>query len=118
MTRLAATSPCENLTNEKPEEAPEPRAPRGTLPREKLGALGVARLTDAELITLLLGSGVEGRSAVRMGRLLARRRPSELPHGRSGAGSRSRASGLRGQRRYAPHSSWADAHSSDRPQAL
>lgn len=86
MTRLAVNaSPCENLTDDATDEPPEAPLARGTMPREKLGALGVARLTDAELITLLLGSGVEGRSAVRMGRLLARRRPSELaawPFGR------------------------------------
>jgi DNA repair protein RadC len=46
-------------------------------PREKLRQLGAARLSDAELYALLLGSGVAGRSAVRMGRALARHTPAE-----------------------------------------
>lgn len=52
-----------------------PRAPR---PREKLRTLGVAALADAELLALVLGSGVAGRSALRTARWLARRPPAEL----------------------------------------
>ena len=47
-------------------------------PREKLSAWGPTRLADAELLALVLGSGTPGRSALAVGRGLARRRPSEL----------------------------------------
>jgi len=47
-------------------------------PREKLQSGGPGSLTDAELLALVLGSGTAGRSAKRLGRLLARRRPAEL----------------------------------------
>ena len=47
-------------------------------PREKLREVGAAALTDAELYTLVLGSGVAGRSAQRMGRALARHVPADL----------------------------------------
>jgi DNA repair protein RadC len=47
-------------------------------PRERLRAHGPASLSDAELLALVLGSGTVGRSAVRIGRALARRAPSEL----------------------------------------
>ncbi|MGH8126356.1 MAG: RadC family protein [Rhodanobacteraceae bacterium] len=47
--------------------------PQGERPREKLLSQGAAALTPAELLAILLGSGVRGRSAVDMGRdLLAR----------------------------------------------
>lgn len=65
-------------------EAPAPRAhPRDATarplrPREKLRDRGPGALADAELFALLLGSGVAGRSAVRTGRMLARRSPHEL----------------------------------------
>ena len=60
-----------------PTEGPEP--PRGALrPRERLREQGVGALSDAELLALVLGSGVPGRSATRVGRHLARRHPSEL----------------------------------------
>jgi DNA repair protein RadC len=53
--------------------------PRGALrPRERLREQGVVALSDAELLALVLGSGVPGRSASRVGRQLARRHPSEL----------------------------------------
>jgi DNA repair protein RadC len=52
--------------------------PRGGLPRERLRAYGVAALTDAELLALIVGSGTPGRSAIVVGRSLARRRPREL----------------------------------------
>jgi DNA repair protein RadC len=47
-------------------------------PREKLGARGAGALSDAELLALVLGSGSARRSALRIGRTLARRRPAEL----------------------------------------
>ena len=53
------------------------RAP-GRRPREKLASAGAAALTDAELLALVLKSGVPGRSALRTGRRLARRPPREL----------------------------------------
>jgi len=51
---------------------PEPR------PREKLRRGGTETLTEGELLALVLGSGVPGRSAMRIGRTLARRRLGEL----------------------------------------
>ncbi|MGH7730459.1 MAG: RadC family protein, partial [Candidatus Eiseniibacteriota bacterium] len=45
---------------------------------ERLSARGIAALTECELLSLLLGSGTPGRSAVRVARALARRPPSEL----------------------------------------
>ena len=53
-------------------------APAGVRPREKLRARGPAGLSDAELLSLVLGSGSRRRSALRIGRRLARRRPEEL----------------------------------------
>jgi len=47
--------------------------PSGERPRERLLALGPRALGDAELLAVLLGSGVRGKDAVAMGReLLAR----------------------------------------------
>jgi DNA repair protein RadC len=54
---------------------PPPVTPR---PREKLATRGSAGLSDAELLALLLGSGVRGRSALRIARFLARQHPAEL----------------------------------------
>ncbi|MBI5710601.1 MAG: DNA repair protein RadC [Candidatus Eisenbacteria bacterium] len=51
---------------------------RALRPREKLRARGPAALADAELLALVLGSGSAGRSALRIGRALARRSPAEL----------------------------------------
>jgi len=51
---------------------------RALRPREKLGARGAGALSDAELLALVLGSGSARRSALRIGRTLARRRPAEL----------------------------------------
>jgi DNA repair protein RadC len=62
-------------------ESSEPRAEAGpppARPREKLGARGVGGLSDADLLALVLGSGTAGRSAFRIARHLARRRPAEL----------------------------------------
>jgi DNA repair protein RadC len=47
-------------------------------PRERLKELGAGGLTDAELLALIVGSGTPGRSAIAVGRLLARRRAGEL----------------------------------------
>ena len=47
-------------------------------PREKLRARGAASLADAELLALVVGSGCAGRSALRIGRMLARRGMAEL----------------------------------------
>jgi DNA repair protein RadC len=47
-------------------------------PREKLRSRGAPALSDAELLALVIGTGTPGRSALRIGRLLARRSPSEL----------------------------------------
>ena len=68
-----------------PESAPAPPRPplaEGVPPpprlREKLAGSGPGTLGDAELLALVLGSGVPGRSALRTGRLLARRRLADL----------------------------------------
>src|SRR5207249_7231928 len=61
-----------------PVEASRPAPAVPQRPREKLRARGVASLSDAELIALLLGSGTPGRSAIRIARALARRPPGEL----------------------------------------
>jgi DNA repair protein RadC len=50
----------------------------GLRPREKLGARGAGALSDGELLALVVGSGSARRSALRIGRALARRRPAEL----------------------------------------
>ncbi len=47
--------------------------PEGERPREKLLAQGAARLSDAELLAVFLGSGTRGRSAVAVGRQLLMR---------------------------------------------
>jgi DNA repair protein RadC len=51
---------------------------RATGPRERLRDAGAEALSDAELLALVLGSGIEGRSALRVGRLLARHEPATL----------------------------------------
>jgi DNA repair protein RadC len=71
-----------------PASEPDPRATpdggtpappvRSLRPREKLRARGPSALADAELLALVLGSGAAGRSALRIGRHLARRSPDEL----------------------------------------
>jgi DNA repair protein RadC len=58
-----------------PQPVPSPRSAR---PREKLIRGGAGSLGDAELLALVLGSGTPGRSALRVGRALARHRPREL----------------------------------------
>ena len=47
-------------------------------PREKPRVRGVAALSDAELVTLVLGSGTRGHSASGIGRRVARRAPHQL----------------------------------------
>src|SRR3954468_22634125 len=47
-------------------------------PRERLRAAGARGLRDADLLALLLGSGVPGRSALRIAARLPRRPPAEL----------------------------------------
>jgi DNA repair protein RadC len=59
-------------------DAPENAIARTRRPRERLRELGAAALGEAELYALLIGSGTAGRSALRTGRALARRRASEL----------------------------------------
>lgn len=44
--------------------------PEGERPREKLLARGVAALSDAELLALLLGNGIPGKDAIALGREL------------------------------------------------
>ncbi|MFK2899658.1 DNA repair protein RadC [Dyella jejuensis] len=44
--------------------------PEGERPREKLLARGAAALSDAELLAVLLGSGVRGKDAIALGREL------------------------------------------------
>jgi len=46
--------------------------------RENLRARGAAELSDCELLALVLGSGIQGLSAQRVARALARRPPAEL----------------------------------------
>jgi DNA repair protein RadC len=65
-----------NLQTLPPTAAPAPRAltirdwPRSERPREKLLERGAHALSDAELLALLLGSGIQGRSAVDVARAL------------------------------------------------
>ena len=42
--------------------------PEGERPREKLLELGAAALTEAELLAILLGTGVRGHSALDLAR--------------------------------------------------
>ncbi|MCL8206720.1 MAG: DNA repair protein RadC [Actinomycetia bacterium] len=53
--------------------APVKTWPEGERPRERLLRLGAQVLTDGELMAVLLGSGVRGRSAVDVGRELTAR---------------------------------------------
>lgn len=69
-----------------PAETPEggaapatgPALARPRWPRERLRTRGAAGLSDGELIALVLGSGTAGRSALRIGRRLAREAPRDL----------------------------------------
>jgi DNA repair protein RadC len=71
---VAIAQASEPPTDASPASCPAPT--RG--PRESLRTRGAAALSDAELLALVLGSGVAGRSALRIGRRLARRPPVEL----------------------------------------
>ena len=78
---MSRPSPCPEPASAGPAAAPAASAPwpaRALRPREKLCTRGVAALTEAELLALLLGSGTPGRSALRVARALARRPPGEL----------------------------------------
>jgi DNA repair protein RadC len=60
-------------------QSPHPERGSAALrPREKLRTLGPAALSDGELLALVVGSGTPRRSALRIGRSLARRSPGEL----------------------------------------
>ena len=66
--------PCRGFHT--PREPVAPAAPNG---RARSCARGAApALSDAELLALVVGSGAAGRSALRIGRALARRPPAEL----------------------------------------
>ncbi len=68
----------EVLTNHADGATPGWTAPPELRPRERMQAHGAAVLSDAELIALVIGSGSAGRSALRIGRRLARVLPGEL----------------------------------------
>lgn len=53
-------------------------AVRPRRPRERLLSLGARTMTDADLLTLVIGTGNAGRSAARLGRALARHRLTAL----------------------------------------
>jgi len=55
--------------------------PPGDRPRERLLRLGPQALSDAELIAILIGSGVRGESAVQVGQRLLRLGAAEAGHG-------------------------------------
>lgn len=66
---------------EAPPEAgivPAAELTRPRWPRERLRTRGATGLSDGELIALVLGSGTAGRSALRIGRRLAREAPRDL----------------------------------------
>ena len=65
----------DDLTPPEPARTAPSRALR---PRERLREQGPGALSDTELLALVLGSGVAGRSALRVGRVVARHHPSEL----------------------------------------
>ena len=77
-TPLAKPAELAPSTADWPPPPAEAQGPNGQRPRERLGRSGPGALSDAELLALVLGSGVAGRSASRTGRLLARHHPSEL----------------------------------------
>ena len=70
------TAPIE--ANGRSSMPPAGRIATAVRPREKLRERGAGQLADAELYALVLGSGVAGCSALRTGRMLARRRAAEL----------------------------------------
>ena len=58
-----------------PGDGARPRRPAGWPgPRERLWSLGAAALSEAELLALVIGTGTPRRSAVAVGRSLARKR--------------------------------------------
>ena len=78
MSELDLTVSAPPGADAPPAEAAARPGSRSGRPRERLRDMGAGQLTDAELYALVLGSGTAGRSAVRTGRALARRPPSEL----------------------------------------
>jgi len=73
LTNGAAEPAAEAAAAPAPGLQPVPRRPR-----ERLQAGGAARLSDGELLALVVGSGTAGRSALRIGRRLARVAPRDL----------------------------------------
>ena len=59
---MDATPPA--ATSAPPRVQERPRGRAGERPRERLAARGVASLTDAELVAVVLGTGTRGRSSV------------------------------------------------------
>lgn len=79
METLPSPAPPARPDADDPAGEPTPAPlPRGQRPREKLRSLGPAALSDAELLALVVGSGSARRSAIRVGRLLARHAPAQL----------------------------------------
>src|SRR5688500_11742078 len=68
--------------------------PAAERPRERLLAQGAGRLTDAELVGILLGSGVRGASAVEIGRRLIARHGGVRGLARSAARDLAREKGV------------------------
>ena len=69
---MSAMTETQHDTSSPPPEATP------LMPREKLRARGAPALSDAELLALVLGSGIAGRSATKIGRRLARTGLGEL----------------------------------------
>lgn len=70
MSRTAASAPPAAAPSLQPAALTIREWPEGERPREKLLARGPHALSDAELLALLLGSGIPGCSAVAMARAL------------------------------------------------
>jgi DNA repair protein RadC len=77
MSQTGATTDPEPLRDPGPGNV-TPLPPPARRPRERLRAEGPGSLSDAELLTLVLGSGVAGRSAFGIAQRLARHPPAEL----------------------------------------
>jgi DNA repair protein RadC len=76
MTLTEAPTPRDPRS--EPEAPRAPGTPARQRPRERLGAGGPGSLTDADLLALVLGSGVAGRSAHAIAGRLARHPLAEL----------------------------------------
>ena len=68
--------------------------PSSSRPREKALRLGVASLTDDELISLILGRGTKGRSAIEIGQDLLREHCGLVSLSESEIGSLTRQFGV------------------------